>query len=127
MTVKRAVVVGVDDYTIQFPDGRSNLAGCVNDATSMYTLLTAAFGFDPSQTYYYVNGDATRNNILQAVRYITSVAEPGDVACFFYAGHGARIRSDASDPSSSKYYEAIIPSSGDWITDWEMNQLANDL
>src|SRR5207248_2968926 len=78
MPVKRAVVVGVNDYSTQFPDGQSNLAGCVNDASSMYHMLTSTFGFDPSQTYYYVDRDASRNNILQALRYITSTAEPGD-------------------------------------------------
>jgi hypothetical protein len=124
---KRAVVVGVDDYTTQFPDGKSNLAGCVADATSFWYLLTEAFGFDPSQTWYYVNANATRDNIMAVLRYITSVSEPGDTACCFYAGHGARLRADPADPASDKYYEAIIPSSGDWITDWEMYSIASDL
>jgi hypothetical protein len=124
---KRAVIAGIDDYTIQFPDGKSNLAGCVADATSMYYLLTNSFGFDPSQTWYYANADASRDSILQAVRYITSVSEPGDTACFCYAGHGTRIRSDPANPAAPKYYEAIIPSSGDWITDWEMYSIASDL
>ena len=124
---KRAVVVGVNDYTTQFPDGRSNLAGCVNDAASAYHLLVDSLGFDPSQTYYYVDAAASRTNVLQALRYITSTAEPGDVACFFYAGHGARIRSDPGNPSTNKYYEAIIPASGDWITDWELNDIASGL
>jgi uncharacterized caspase-like protein len=124
---KRAVVVGVNDYTTQFPDGKSNLAGCVNDAASAYHLLVDAFGFDPSQTYYYTDAAADRTTILQALRYILSTAETGDVACFFYAGHGARLAADPSNPATSKYYEAIIPASGDWITDWEINDLAAGL
>jgi hypothetical protein len=124
---KRGVVVGVNDYTTQFPDGKSNLAGCVNDAAAMYHLLVDAFGFDPSQTFYYVDGYASRTNILRALRYITSTSEPGDVACFCYAGHGARLRSDVSNPATERYYEAIIPASGDWITDWEMYSIASDL
>jgi hypothetical protein len=124
---KRAVVVGVNDYTTQFPDGKSNLAGCVNDAASAYHLLVDAFGFDPSQTYYYVDAAASRTAILGALRYILTTAEPGDVACLFYAGHGSRLASDPADPSSTKYYEAIIPASGDWITDWELTDLAATL
>ncbi len=124
---KRAVVVGINDYTTQFPDGKSNLGGCVNDAASAYHLLVDAFGFDPSQTYYYEDAAASRSTILQALRYIVSVAEPGDVACFFYAGHGARLPSDPANPNTSKYYEAIVPASGDWITDWEINDIAAGL
>jgi Caspase domain len=124
---KRAVIVGVDDYSTQFPDGSRNLAGCVADATSMYYLLTQAFGFDPSQTWYYADADASRDNILTALRYITSVSEPGDTACWFYAGHGARLRADPADPASSRYYEAIVPASGDWITDWEVYSIAGEL
>jgi hypothetical protein len=125
--MKRGVVVGVNDYSVQFPGGGSNLGGCVADAQSVYHLMVDAFGFDPSQTYYYVDSAADRNTILQALRYITSTAEPGDVAGFFYAGHGARLRADASNPASDKYYEAIIPFSGDWITDWEIYGIGNDL
>jgi hypothetical protein len=124
---KRAVLVGVDDYSTQFPDGSSNLAGCVADASSMYYLLTQAFGFDPSQTWYYADADASRDNILTALRYITSVSEPGDTACWFYAGHGARLRADPADPASDTYYEAIVPASGDWITDWEVSSIAGEL
>jgi hypothetical protein len=124
---KRAVVVGVNDYTTQFPDGKSNLAGCVNDAASAYHLLVDAFGFDPSQTFYYTDAAADRTTILQALRYILSTGEAGDVACFFYAGHGARLAADPANPATSKYYEAIIPASGDWITDWELNDLASGL
>jgi hypothetical protein len=124
---KRAVVVGINDYTTQFPDGSSNLAGCVNDAQSAYHLLVDAFGFDPSQTYYYEDAAASRTTILQALRYVVSVAEPGDVACFFYAGHGARLPSDPANPATNKYYEAIVPASGDWITDWEINDIAAGL
>jgi len=124
---KRAVVVGVNDYTTQFPDGKSNLAGCVNDAASAYHLLVDAFGFDPSQTYYYADAAADRTTILHALRYILTTAEAGDVACFFYAGHGARLAADPSNAATSKYYEAIIPASGDWITDWELGDLAAGL
>jgi hypothetical protein len=122
--VKRAVVVGIDDYTVLDPSGNSNLNYCVRDAQAMYHLVTSAFepGFDPSQVYYYANSSATRDNILRALRYITSVGEAGDVACFFFAGHGARVAG-----SNGVFYETIIPYSGDWISDWELYQIADSL
>ncbi len=122
--VKRAVVVGIDDYTVLDPTGNSNLNYCVRDAQAMYHLLTTVFvpGFEPSQVYYYANSTATRENILRALRYITSVGEAGDVACFFFAGHGARVQG-----ADGVFYETIIPYSGDWISDWELYQIADSL
>lgn len=127
--VKRAVIVGIDDYSIQDPSGTSisNLNYCVRDAQSMYHLLVNAFGFDPSQVFYYTNQQASRRNILRALRYITANGEPGDVACLYYSGHGARIRAERGNADCDSYYETIIPASGDWITDWELSQIANDL
>ncbi len=124
---KRAVVVGINDYSIQFPGGTSNLNDCVNDAASFYHLLVDAFGFDPSQTYYYTDQAASRTTILQALRYAVSTAEPGDVACFYFSGQGARVRADASRADGDRYYEAIVPASGDWITDWEMYDAASTM
>lgn len=125
--VKRAVVVGINDYSVQTPDGSDNLSGCVPDARSMYHLLINAFGFDASQVFYYADSQASRSNILRALRYILVNSELGDVACFYYAGHGARIRAEKGKVDCDQYYEAIIPASGDWITDWEIFQMANEL
>jgi hypothetical protein len=122
--VKRAVVIGVNDYSIQ---GINSLSYCVNDAQSMYHLLVNAFGFDPSQIFYYANVQASRSNILRALRYVITSSEPGDVACFYYSGHGSRIRAERGRADADKYYEAIIPASGDWITDWELFTVANEL
>ena len=124
---KRAVVVGINDYSIQIPDGKHNLNYCVSDAQAMYQLLVDALGFDPSQTFYYGDADASRNNIMQALRYITSNGEAGDVACFYFSGHGARLRADPSRPDCDKFYEAIIPASGDYISDYEVRAIAEDL
>ncbi|MEL6160750.1 MAG: caspase family protein [Cyanobacteria bacterium J06627_32] len=125
--VKRAVVVGVNDYSVQYPDGKSNLNACVADAQSMYHLLVNAFGFDPTQVFYYTDQRANRRNILRALRYIVANGEPGDVACLYFSGHGARIRADKGKADCDKYFEAIVPASGDWITDWEIFQIANEL
>jgi len=125
--VKRAVVVGVNDYSAQWPDGSANLTWCVNDAQSIYHMLIDAFGFDKSQVYFYTDGKATRDNILRALRCITSQGEPGDVACFYYSGHGARVKASAGHGDSDLYYETIIPASGSWVSEWEVAEIANDL
>jgi hypothetical protein len=127
MVVKRAVVVGINDYTAQWPSGNANLTWCVNDARSFYHLLVEAFGFDPAQVYFYTDQAASRDNILRALRTITTRGEPGDVACFYYSGHGARVPARGGPGDVDAFYETIVPASGSWISDWEIAQIANDL
>jgi hypothetical protein len=110
--VKRAVVVGVNDYSVQ---GFSSLQYCVRDAQAMYYLLVDAFIFDPSQVWIYTDRNATSSNIRQAISYMLSVSEPGDVACFYYSGHGG-----LHPTSDTTWYQTIIPYSGRFITDWDL-------
>lgn len=121
---KRAVVVGVNDYSVQ---GFSNLYGCVADAQSMYHLLIDSFGFEPGQIFHYSNASATRSNILKALRYIVTQSEPGDVACFYFAGHGGRVRADKGKADCDRYYETIIPFAGDHISDFDLNRECDQL
>ncbi|WP_127588329.1 caspase family protein [Paenibacillus koleovorans] len=118
---KRAVVVGVNDYSVQ---GFTNLRGCVRDAQAMYHLLVDAFLFDPSQVWLYTDNRATSSNIRQAIRYMLSISEPGDVACLYYAGHGG-LHPVAGGGGAS--YQTIIPYSGTFITDWDLAMAAEAL
>ena len=117
---KRAVVVGINDYSAQ---GFSNLSGCVHDADAAYHLLIDAFLFDPAQVFLYTDAKATSSNILRALNYVLRISEPGDVACFYYAGHGGLH--PASQPST--FYQTIIPHSGRFITDWDLWRAADQL
>lgn len=117
---KRAVVVGINDYSVQ---GFNNLGGCVRDADSMYHLLVDAFLFDPAQVYLYKDARASSSTILRALNYILSVSEPGDVACFYYAGHGGLHPS----ATPNTFYQTIIPHSGRFITDWDLYHAADQL
>jgi hypothetical protein len=116
---KRATVVGINDYSIQ---GFNNLSYCVRDAQAMYHVLVDAFGFDPSQIWYYADRDASSENIRRALNYMLSISEPGDVACFYYAGHGG-----LHPVGTNTYYETIIPASGRFITDYDLRQAADQL
>src|SRR5687767_7898392 len=88
---KRAVIVGINDYSVIDPTGNSNLRSCVNDANEMYHMLVDAFGFDPTQVFCYRDRNASSANILRAVAYMLQNSEAGDVACFYYSGHGSRF------------------------------------
>jgi Caspase domain len=117
---KRAVVVGINDYSVQ---GFGNLGGCVRDADAMYHLLVDAFLFDPAQVYLYKDSRASSSQILRSLNYILGCSEPGDVACFYYAGHGGLHPTS----TAGQYYQSIIPHSGRFLTDWDLWQAANSL
>jgi len=117
---KRAVVVGVNDYSVQ---GFNNLNGSLRDADAAYHMLIDAFSFDPSQVYLYKDATASSSNILRALNYMLRISEPGDVACFYYAGHGGLH--PAGTPGV--FYQSIIPHSGRFITDWDLWQAADQL
>jgi Caspase domain len=116
---KRAVVVGINDYSVQ---GFNNLGGCINDANATYHMLVDAFGFDPSQTWLYTDKTATSANLRRALNYMLQISEPGDVACLYYAGHGG-----LHPFTDAVYYQTIIPYSGRFISDFDLYQAAEAL
>lgn len=118
---KRAVIVGVNDYSVQ---GYNSLRYCVPDAASVYHTLRDAFSFDPKDMYYLVDAKATSSSIRQCLRYVLTQSEAGDVVCFYYAGHGAR-RPHPANPT--QMFETIIPYSGQHISDHEIFSLADTL
>ncbi|MGV8963283.1 MAG: caspase family protein [Candidatus Saccharimonadaceae bacterium] len=122
---KRALTVGVNKYTILDPTGKSNLKACVNDAKSMYHLLKDSFDFD--EIYYLEDFKASRDNILTTLRHLIRISEAGDTIAFYFSGHGARIRADLSQADCDTYYEALVPASGAWITDRDLNSIADTL
>ena len=74
-----ALVIGNDAY----PEKR--LHNAVNDARSMKSALEDA-GFTVQMRV-----DATQQQMEAAIDDFTSGANPGDIALFFYAGHGMQI------------------------------------
>jgi len=122
---KRAVIVGIDNYRQADPTGGSDLSKCVNDARSMYTILKNSFGF--SKIYTYLDNTATKSKIINALRYLVSISEAGDTICFYYSGHGTRIRTNLANRDCDSYYEALYLGNGALISDREMSQIAAPL
>ncbi|MBA3810275.1 MAG: caspase family protein [Caulobacteraceae bacterium] len=120
--VKRAVCVGINDYSARtdcatLPDARP-------DGEAWAQVLPDAFGFDAANVALLTDGAATRAAVLEALTAMLNQSDAGDVACFFFAGHGGR------GPSSdgTTYYETICcADAGGDITDTEINQLADAL
>lgn len=83
-----ALLVGIDDYA----GGVNPLKGCVNDVTRLHDLLAArvAGGSDHFNPLLLANAQATRQGIIDAWRSHLGQAERGDVALFYYSGHGSQ-------------------------------------
>lgn len=116
---KYALVVGVNDYSRQ---NSTDLSWCVSDADSMYFLLKNAFGFQADNIVLLKDASATRRNILSTLTKQLSFAEPGDVVCFFFAGHGG-ISPATLAPDNSRFYEGIVPYLGEVIYDLDLDDL----
>lgn len=125
--VKRALVVGINDYSSLDPSGKSNLSSCVSDADSMMDLLVSAFGFDSGESVKLTDRSADSTSITSMLKDILSKSNPGDVTCFYYSGHGSRTSADSSQADCDKFYESIIPASGPFITDRDLFNIANKL
>jgi len=110
-----AVVIGVNDYQ-NWP----KLRYAVNDANSVEEVLATRFGFPRDHIRKLLNGEATRQRIMQVLGDELSDSrkvQREDRVFFFFAGHGAtRTLEDGRqigfivpvDADSSNYYSTAI-------------------
>lgn len=144
--MQRALLIGIDDYTsqkekLQFDRKATNgdpprerlqwfnLNGAVHDAQEMRRLLSRCFGFQESGIQTLLDGQATRQGILEAIcQHLIEPTRPGDEVVFFYAGHGSQVINPLSDELDKKD-ESLVPSDSmagaDDIRDKELKRLFN--
>lgn len=88
---KRAVCVGINDYSAR--NDCSNLVGARPDAEAWAQCLSDGFDFDPAKVSVLKDGGATRSAVMAALKNMLDQSGAGDVACFFFSGHGGRYQS----------------------------------
>ncbi len=84
-----ALLVGIDDYPSPIP----KLRGCVNDIDAFASYLSERVASDKGvalKMKTLKNGDATRQAVIDAFRDHLGKAKKGDVALFYYSGHGSQ-------------------------------------
>jgi hypothetical protein len=115
---KRAVCVGINDYSARtdcqtLPDARP-------DGEAWAQLLPDAFGFESGNITLITDQNASCQAVLSALTTMLQQSEAGDVACFFFAGHGGRTAL-----GDGTYYETICCADpGGDISDVKINALA---
>ena len=87
-----ALLVGINEY----PNPSHRLSGCVNDVTRMSEFLKARFdpaaGFVLDPPAVLTDQRATRADIIREFQVHLGRARAGDVALFYYSGHGSQER-----------------------------------
>ncbi|MEO5353402.1 MAG: caspase family protein [Magnetococcus sp. XQGC-1] len=102
---KKALLVGINQYAHINP-----LSGCVNDVKDMANTLTS-LGIVPAQPgsmRILTDGNATRANILEGLKWLVSGAKRGDLLVFHYSGHGSYVVDTSGDEVDGKD-ETICP------------------
>lgn len=87
---KYAVIIGINEYYDK-PDIKStaySLKSCVNDAISMKSLLINRFTFPKENVKTLLNAQATQKSFIAAMENILNKSKAGDIAVFFFCGHG---------------------------------------
>jgi hypothetical protein len=151
---KRALLIGIDTYetsgqTISKPAGTAqrtdsagasrwelpqwgNLDGSLNDVDTLHQLLASPkYGFAENNIHVLEEAQATRENILQAMKkFLLEEPARGDTVVFFYAGHGSQRFNSLTD-KPFHLDETIVPSdasSGVFdIRDKEIARLFNQI
>jgi metacaspase-1 len=107
----RAVLVGIDEYE---RSDIPSLRGCVNDVALVRMLLKQYLGVPNEDIRVVVNQRATKANILYRLGWMIEHAEPGDVAVFYFSGHGSQIRDRDGDELTDALDELLGPYDMDW-------------
>jgi hypothetical protein len=102
--VRRALLVGIDDY----PD--APLAGCVADANAVHNLLRSHANGDPNFDCQVVTAPAqviTKASLRSQIRAL--LAQPADIALFYFSGHGTEnnLGGYLVTPDASQYDEGV--------------------
>jgi hypothetical protein len=77
-----AVCIGINDY-----GGRSDLRGCVNDVSTWKTLLLER-GFLERDIRICLDKEATGQNVIALLRWLSQERRPEDRLALTFSGHG---------------------------------------
>lgn len=105
LATNRALLIGIGKYDCM-TTGWNEIHGD-NDVALLQPLLQKR-GFGDISTL--TNSQATKSNIVNALKTLAGKCQQGDKVYFHFSGHGQPIRDDNRDEGKSKKYdESIIP------------------
>ena len=100
---RRALCVGINDY----PYDGNDLNGCVNDSRAWAELLISHYGFASPDVRVMNDAEATKKNVLAALKDLLAGARDGDVVVFQNSSHGSYVADKSGDEPT--YDEILCP------------------
>lgn len=83
--------IGINDYVAYEGVEGGDLQGAEGDALLMRQVMQERWGLEPANTKMLLSRDATKREIRDAVTvWLAERVRPGDLAVFYFAGHGAQ-------------------------------------
>ena len=123
----KSLLVGINRYKLPGAD----LRGCINDVTNLRDCLLKYFGAMAGDTRVLTDERATRQGILDGLKWLIKGAKAGDRLLFHYSGHGSQIRDLNGDEVKDRMDEVLCPHDMDWdkgfISDDELDALFREL
>jgi len=83
-----AFCVGIDNYAGDVP----NLSGCENDIRRFSSLIKKKYRVSSDHIKICLSKQATKTAVVDGVKNHLGQAEAGDIALFYYSGHGSQER-----------------------------------
>jgi hypothetical protein len=99
---------------INYPNSLAPLRGCINDVKEIRNFVCRQYGFSEQAMVVLTDdartreGQATRANIIEALRWLVSDARSGDSLLFHFSGHGSQKR-DTDGDEDDGMDETICP------------------
>jgi hypothetical protein len=113
---RRALLVGINTYkwsgAVHRDPGQDfyNLSGAAGDAIWLKSILTSKYGFRDQDVVVLTDAAATRQAIIDAFHsHLITKSAPGDVALFYFAGHGSRQGAGDSIENTLVPYDSRDP------------------
>ena len=111
---RRALCVGINDY----PYAGNDLNGCVNDAKAWAKILNENFNFSGDDIKMLLDSQATKKNVMDALKNLLAGAKAGDHLVYTNSSHGSYVADVSGD--EERYDEIICP------YDIDANQIEDD-
>ena len=98
---KKGLFIGIN-----YSGTDAELAGAENDARNLSSFMMESFHFQDVKII--LGQDATKENILNGIKWLLEGVEAGDLLFFHYSGHGSQV-GDASQDEQDGHDEVIVP------------------
>lgn len=121
-TTRWALLIGINEHQGSTRDN----VGSRQDAQSLYAHLIDQ-GWRPDHVLLLTDDLATRETMVEAMRWLARKATPGSVAVFSYSGHAKQWHGQDVDGDGEVPDEGLWPSDNQQIPDREFVDLMGDV